>query len=166
MNNLDKLRNKICSLEEAISKLERWKKNLDTIVFTNGCFDLVHAGHITMLANASDLGDRMIVGLNSDRSITKLKGKERPVLDEASRSLLLSSFKFIDLIILFDDLTPKKLIDNLCPDILVKGGDYNKEKIVGYKKMEEIGGDVITIPLLDGFSTTNILHRILKKNNV
>ena len=162
MNNLDKLRNKICSLEEAISKLERWKKNLDTIVFTNGCFDIVHAGHITMLANASDLGDRMIVGLNSDRSITKLKGKERPVLDEASRSLLLSSFKFIDLIILFDDLTPKKLIDNLCPDILVKGGDYNKFDIVGSQFVLENGGSVEVIDLLPGFSTTKIINERMK----
>lgn len=165
MKNIDRLKHKICSLEEAIIKLDEWKLRSEKIVLTNGCFDLIHKGHIQLLSNASDLGDRLIVALNSDISIRKLKGKSRPIFDQSSRSILLSALEFIDLVILFDDITPRQIISELSPDILVKGGDYNPEDIVGHNIVKERGGDVVIISLVEGFSTTKTIDRILKNYN-
>lgn len=165
MKNIDRLKHKICSLEQAIIKLDEWKSRSEKIVFTNGCFDLIHKGHIELLSNASDLGDRLIVALNSDRSIRKIKGNSRPIFDQSSRSMLLSALEFIDLVILFDDITPRQIISDLSPHILVKGGDYHPEDIVGYNIVKERGGDVVIIPLVEGFSTTKTIDRILKTQN-
>ena len=140
--------------------VRKWKENHQKIVFTNGCFDLVHRGHVEVLAKISDLGDKLVVGLNSDFSIQKIKGKQRPIVDEHSRSLLLASIQFIDAIVIFDDSTPLNLIDELNPDILAKGGDYNIQDIVGHDIVVRNGGKVTTIPLVKGFSSTDIINHI------
>jgi len=162
MTNLQKLNSKLHTLTSLKEHLEKWKKNGDKIVFTNGCFDLLHRGHAEALANTADLGDRLIIGLNSDQSIKKLKGNNRPIIDEKSRSILLASFQFVDAIVLFSEVTPTKLIEIIMPDVLVKGGDYKIEEIAGYKTILQNGGKVITVPLVDGFSTSNIIHKIKK----
>ena len=137
-----------------------WRSKGEKIVFTNGCFDLVHRGHVEVLANTADLGDRLIIGLNSDSSIQKLKGENRPIIDENSRAILLASLQFIDAIVLFSENTPQKLIETIVPDILTKGGDYKVEEIAGHEVVLENGGSVILVPFIDGFSTTNIVDKI------
>ena len=163
MNNLDRLTNKIYSLATLKIKVEEWKQNGEKIVFTNGCFDLVHRGHIEVLAKTADLGNRLIIGLNSDISIRKLKGKSRPIIDELSRTILLAALEFVDAIVLFNNQIPLNLISTLLPDILAKGGDYKIEDIIGHEIIIKNGGEVITIPLTDGFSTTSIVDKISKK---
>lgn len=165
MSNLDKLTNKICSLKMLKKKVVKWKQEGKKIVFTNGCFDLVHRGHIEVLAKTADLGDKLIIGINTDKSIRELKGKNRPIIDEESRLILLSALAFVDAIILFNDPTPISLISVLQPDILAKGGDYKIEDIVGSNIVIENGGQVTLVPLTIGFSTTNILDKISKENN-
>ncbi len=129
------------------------------IVFTNGCFDIIHRGHIEYLAKAANKGDVLIIGLNTDASVRKLKGENRPVQDENSRALILSALRFVDYIILFDEDTPYNLIEALQPDILVKGADYKATEIVGYDIVTKNGGRVETIEFVDGFSTSNILEK-------
>jgi rfaE bifunctional protein nucleotidyltransferase chain/domain len=129
-------------------------------VFTNGCFDVLHKGHIHLLSKTADLGDKVIVGINSDISIKKIKGNSRPIMDEYSRSILISSFFFIDAIILFSEETPINLINTLKPDILAKGGDYKIENIVGSNEVIENGGQVFLVPFLSGFSSTSIINKI------
>ena len=133
---------------------------LEGCVFTNGCFDILHRGHIDVLAKTADLGDKLIIGLNSDSSIRKLKEENRPIVDEKSRALLLAAFSFVDAIVLFSEQTPINLITDIRPDILAKGGDYKIEEIVGYEVVQQNGGEVITIPLTEGFSSTNIIDKI------
>lgn len=130
------------------------------IVFTNGCFDLIHRGHIEYLAQASVLGDILVVGLNTDRSVKKLKGDNRPIQDEYSRALILASLSFVDYVILFDEETPEKLIERIKPNILVKGGDYKPEEIVGYSFVTGKGGKVVTIDIVENFSTSEIVKKI------
>jgi D-glycero-beta-D-manno-heptose 1-phosphate adenylyltransferase len=132
------------------------------VVFTNGCFDILHAGHIQSLNQAAALGDYLVVAVNTDASVKKLKGAERPVNDEQSRMLLLASLLVVDAVILFDEDTPLQLITALMPDVLVKGGDYAIEQVVGAKEVLAAGGKVEIIPLLAGFSTTGIIEKILK----
>lgn len=132
------------------------------IVFTNGCFDILHRGHIEYLAKAANLGDVLIIGLNTDASVRKLKGENRPVQDEKSRALILSALRFVDHVILFDEDTPYELIKELQPDILVKGSDYKKHEIVGYDIVEKNGGKVETIEFVSGFSTADILEKACK----
>jgi rfaE bifunctional protein nucleotidyltransferase chain/domain len=131
-----------------------------TIVFTNGCFDLLHRGHIYYLARAREMGDLLVVGLNSDRSVARLKGEGRPVNHQIARAEVLGALGMVDFIILFDEDTPLELIRNVRPDILVKGGDYREEEIVGYREVTSRGGKVVTIPLLEGYSTTSLLNRL------
>ncbi|MBE0638660.1 MAG: D-glycero-beta-D-manno-heptose 1-phosphate adenylyltransferase [Bacteroidales bacterium] len=140
--------------------LAYWKFHEKKVVFTNGCFDLLHQGHIDYLATAADKGDVLIIGLNTDASITRLKGNGRPVQDERSRALLLSSLRFVDAVVLFDQDTPYELIKLVKPDVLVKGSDYNAEDIVGYDIVTENGGDVVTVDYLDGFSTSGLIKQI------
>ena len=130
------------------------------LVFSNGCFDIVHLGHIDYLQKARNLGDFLVLGLNSDQSVRKLKGENRPVIDELSRSRLMASMEFIDAVILFEELTPESLINAILPDILVKGEDYKIENIVGAKIVMENGGEVKTIKLVDGYSTSKIIDQI------
>ena len=160
MSHLKKIHNKIFSAERIRSQVDTWKKSGEKIVFTNGCFDIIHRGHIELLAHTADLGDKLIVGLNSDISIQKLKGEGRPIIQEDSRAILLAALDFIDAIVLFSEETPLDLITTLKPDILVKGGDYKIDTIVGHKIVKENGGEVILIPFIDGFSSTNIINKI------
>jgi D-glycero-beta-D-manno-heptose 1-phosphate adenylyltransferase len=160
MSHLNKLNTKIYSLEELGNKVNAWKKAGEEIVFTNGCFDIIHKGHIEVLAQTADLGDKLIIGLNSDSSIQKLKGEGRPIIDEQSRAILLASLSFVDAVVLFSEDTPINLISTLLPDVLVKGGDYKISSIVGHKVVQENGGQVILVPFVDGFSSTTIIDKI------
>jgi rfaE bifunctional protein nucleotidyltransferase chain/domain len=129
------------------------------IIFTNGCFDLLHRGHIYYLSRAGEMGDLLVVGLNSDSSVSRLKGEGRPVNDQQARAEVLGALGMVDYIILFEEDTPLNLIRIIRPDVLVKGGDYNVKEIVGYKEVTSRGGKVVTIPLLEGYSTTSLLGR-------
>lgn len=142
--------------------LAYWKFHEKKVVFTNGCFDLLHQGHIDYLATAADKGDVLIIGLNTDASVKRLKGEERPVQDERSRALILASLRFVNAVVLFDQDTPYDLIKLVKPDVLVKGSDYQAEDIVGYDVVMENGGEVITVDFLDGFSTSGLINRIKK----
>ncbi len=154
----DKLLN-LKSLEKLIKTLKNKRKK---IVFTNGCFDLIHPGHIEVLKQAKNKGDILIVGLNSDQSIKKIKGGNRPVLDLKSRISILSAIGYVDYIIPFSDLTPLNLIKRIKPNVLVKGGDWKKEDIAGYDIVKNNGGKVSRVKLKKGFSTTNIIKKIIK----
>ena len=149
--------------KEHISELIlKYKNNGLKIVFTNGCFDLLHTGHIDLLKKASEFGDKLIVGLNSDSSVKKLKGNNRPIENESVRSNNLLDKVFVDDVIIFNELTPKKLIAQIIPDVLVKGGDYKKKDIVGYSEVTKGGGVVKIIPLTPGFSTTLIINKSIR----
>ena len=160
MQTLTTIKNKLLSREALETKLAEWRSAGETIVFTNGCFDILHRGHVEYLAQAADLGDKLIIGLNTDASVKRLKGESRPVNDEKSRALLLSALQFVDAVVFFDEDTPYELIKQVQPDILVKGNDYKPEEIVGYDIVTAKGGKVLTIDLVEGFSTTNIIKRL------
>jgi rfaE bifunctional protein nucleotidyltransferase chain/domain len=153
MDILAQIHQKIMTVEQ-FQTLNRQEKK---VVFTNGCFDILHVGHITYLAKARQLGDMLIVGLNSDASVRRLKGAARPVNPESARAQLLASLLFVDAVILFEEDTPLQLIEALKPDILAKGADYNMENIVGAKETLARGGQVCTIELVEGYSTTSLL---------
>ena len=129
------------------------------LVFTNGCFDLLHKGHLDLLSNAASFGDKLFVGLNSDKSVKKLKGDSRPIQNERTRAQKLLELKYVKHVIIFEDLTPQKLIHAMSPDVLVKGGDYKKSEIVGAKHVISNGGVVKIVPLTPGFSTTSIIEK-------
>ncbi len=150
----------ILSLEEAILRFGREKRNGRRVVFTNGCFDLLHPGHIGSLEQARALGDALIVGLNSDASVRQLKGAGRPVLPERERAEILAALECVDAVVIFDDLTPREVIARLLPDVLVKGGDWPGDQIVGREEVEAAGGRVVSIPVVPGYSTTAILRKI------
>jgi rfaE bifunctional protein nucleotidyltransferase chain/domain len=156
----EKMRSKIVGPEEALSMLSIWHYMGLKVVFTNGCFDILHKGHVDYLSRAASLGDRMIVGLNSDKSVSEIKGPNRPIQDEASRAEIMASLFFVDAVVLFDEETPFNLINFLKPDILVKGSDYTIDKIVGADVVMANGGRVETINFIDGYSTTNIVNKI------
>lgn len=156
------LKNKIVSKEEALQKINAQKLNGKKIVFTNGCFDIIHPGHVDYLSQARDLGDFLILGLNTDNSVKRLnKAPNRPINNEQARASVLAALASIDFVVLFDEETPYELISYLQPNVLVKGNDYEVEKIVGYDVVTAKGGKVITIPFLEGFSTTNLIKKIL-----
>ena len=157
---LERIENKILDLGRLKSVLETLKLGNKKTVFTNGCFDLIHRGHIDYLAKARSLGDVLILGLNTDNSIRRIKGEQRPVQDEKSRSLIMASFVFVDYVVLFDEDTPFNLIKEIEPDILVKGADYKPEDIVGYDIVKAKGGEILTLEYLEGFSTSNIIKKI------
>jgi rfaE bifunctional protein nucleotidyltransferase chain/domain len=150
----------ILTLEEAILRFGREKRNGRRVVFTNGCFDLLHPGHIGSLEQARALGDALIVGLNSDASVRALKGVGRPVLPERERAEILAALECVDAVIIFDELTPREVIARLLPDVLVKGGDWPGNQIVGREEVEAAGGRVVSIPVVPGYSTTEILRKI------
>ena len=151
---------KIKSLPEAQRLVQEWKQNGEKIVFTNGCFDIIHLGHIDYLEKSRNLGDRMIVGLNTDDSVSRIKGDSRPIVNESSRGRVMAAFEFVDAVVFFNEDTPYDLINNIKPDILVKGSDYLTENIVGADIVIENGGTVETIDLVDGFSTSGIIEKI------
>jgi len=151
------------SAAEAGTMLSRWRFLQKKIVFTNGCFDLLHAGHVDYLVKASQLGDMLAIGLNSDASVKGLKGANRPINDLKARALVLAALGMVDAVIIFDDETPTRLIEFVQPDVLVKGADYKPEEIAGYDIVKAKGGEVVTIDLLPGFSTSSIMERIAGK---
>ncbi len=162
MNPLNPILNKIVSKEELIQRRNEWRQRGLKVVFTNGCFDLIHPGHIEYLARASALGDRLVVALNSDISVKKIKGPDRPVMNENARSLIMASFQFVDTVVMFDEETPASLISSVLPDILVKGGDYKEDEIVGGDTVKKNGGKVIVLPFVEHYSTTSIIQKIKK----
>ena len=129
VKHLEKIKNKIFEIDDLLIKINRWKDLGYNIVFTNGCFDIIHKGHIQTLSSSADLGDKLIVAINSDSSVKKLKGKTRPIMDQKNRTTLIASLAFVDAVILFNEQTPKKLIKQIIPDIITKGGDYKKKKL-------------------------------------
>jgi rfaE bifunctional protein nucleotidyltransferase chain/domain len=143
--------------------VQQWKQAGQTVVFTNGCFDLVHRGHIDSLAKAAELGQRLIVGLNSDVSVKLLKGENRPLVDQQSRAILLASLLMVDAVIIFDQETPYELISSILPDVLVKGSEYQIEEIAGSDIVLASGGRVERIDLTDGFSTSELIQKIKEK---
>lgn len=163
LTQLQILQNKIASKEDLHWILNLWRFKGHRIVFTNGCFDIIHRGHIEYLAEAADLGDKLIIGLNSDTSM-KLQGKgaNRPLQDELSRSEIIASLQFVDLIVLFDSDTPYELIKLVQPDVLVKGADYKIEDIVGHDLVLNKGGEVKRISFIEGYSTTKIIEKAKK----
>jgi rfaE bifunctional protein nucleotidyltransferase chain/domain len=161
MKATDIIQSKIFENAQAlIPVLTQWKQSGQEVVFTNGCFDLVHRGHIDSLAKAAAFGDRLIVGLNSDVSVKLLKGQNRPLVDQQSRAVLLASLLMVDAVVLFNEETPYELIRSIQPDVLVKGSEYQVEEIAGYDIVLASGGRVERIDLTEGFSTTDLIQKI------
>jgi len=159
---MEKTADKIKSLPDAKKKVAEWKSKGEKVVFTNGCFDLIHLGHVDYLEKARSLGDKLVLGLNTDDSVSRFKGPERPLQDEHSRARVLAGFQFIDLVVFFNEDTPLNLITELQPNILVKGSDYLAENIVGADVVKKGGGEVKTIDFVPGYSTTRIVEKIKK----
>ena len=153
---------KLQSRNEALENVRRWQASGKKVVFSNGCFDILHAGHVAYLTAARALGDVLIIGLNSDDSVRRLKGPSRPVCCEMDRAAVLSALQVVDGVTLFHEDTPEELIGILLPDILVKGADWSVEQIAGAKAVLEHGGSVLTLPLLEGRSTTGIIEKIIQ----
>jgi rfaE bifunctional protein nucleotidyltransferase chain/domain len=157
---MEKTADKIKSLTEAKRKVAEWKSKGEKVVFTNGCFDLIHLGHVDYLEKARHLGNRLVLGLNTDDSVSRFKGPERPLQDQNSRARVLAAFQFVDLVVFFNEDTPLTLITELQPNILVKGSDYLAENIVGADVVKHCGGEVKTIDFVPGYSTTRIVEKI------
>ncbi len=162
MRNTKAIEAKILSRETAIQRVAQLRMLGKTVAFTNGCFDILHRGHIFSLSQAAAEADYLIVGLNSDASTKRLKGENRPVNDEQARALLLASLVIVDAVVLFEEDTPLELIKALLPDVLVKGGDYTVEQIAGAKEVIANGGKVVINPIVEGFSSTGILEKITR----
>ncbi len=160
MTALGKIQDKIVSWDDALIKIIDWKDQQEKLVFTNGCFDLMHIGHLDYLSKAKDLGSKLIIGLNSSESVSRIKGPSRPINTDESRGQMLAALEFVDLVVLFSEDTPLKLINHIKPNILVKGGDYIKENIVGAKEVEKAGGSVEIINFVNGYSTTSLVTKI------
>lgn len=159
----DTLLKKIISSSDLPAQLAYWKFHQKKIVFTNGCFDILHAGHIDYLSKAADLGHILVIGLNTDSSVQRLKGPQRPINNQQARATVLASLFFVSAVILFDEDTPYELIKTIQPDILVKGSDYNAEDIVGYDIVTAKGGKVVTLDFLTGYSTSSIIEKLKKE---
>jgi len=157
------MKQKLKERKELLEIIKGLKAKRKRIVFTNGCFDLLHIGHVRYLEKARGLGDVLVVGVNSDTSVRKLKGPKRPILPEGERAEILSGLGCVDYVTLFSELDPLKLITSLHPDVLVKGGDWTKEQIVGRKVVERSGGEVVIIPFVGKASTSNLIETILKR---
>ncbi len=160
MNKLDVIKSKIIDIDNITHSLAYWKLKNQKVVFTNGCFDILHRGHVEYLAQAASSGDVLVIGLNSDSSVRSIKGENRPVQDEYARAILLASLSFVSVVILFNEDTPYELIKKVNPDVLVKGSDYKAEDIVGYDIVKANGGRVVTIDFIEGYSTTSIIDKL------
>jgi D-glycero-beta-D-manno-heptose 1-phosphate adenylyltransferase len=156
---------KILTRPELLKQVADWKAQGQRVVFTNGCFDLLHLGHVDYLEKAKQLGDKLLVAVNTDASVSRLKGPERPLQDEMSRARIMASLLFVDAVVLFDEETPYELIKMVMPDILVKGDDYAIENIVGHDIVLQNGGEVKTIQLVKGYSTSGIVDKIRRQVN-
>lgn len=159
MSQFSNLQQKIQTVEELLPQIAEWRKEGE-IVFSNGCFDILHLGHLDYLSQAADLGHKLILGLNSDASVSRLKGPSRPINDQKARASMLAALSFVDAVVFFEEDTPYELIKAVQPDILVKGADYAIEEIVGHDIVLARGGRVIPIDLLEGYSTTAILEKL------
>jgi D-glycero-beta-D-manno-heptose 1-phosphate adenylyltransferase len=162
-NHIEKIRSKNINGIELDRILARLKFKGQKIVFTNGCFDILHRGHVEYLAKAASLGDVLIVGMNTDESIKRLKGPGRPVQDQESRTMILSSFEFVNYIVIFNEDTPTELIKHIRPDILAKGNEYKIEEVVGHDIVQAYGGEVKTIEMTEGYSTSNLINKVIGK---
>lgn len=162
MQQLEIIKSKVFELPELERRLSIWRFFKKKIIFTNGCFDIMHLGHIDYLSKAKNLGNILLIGLNTDESVRKLKGENRPISDQNSRALFLASFRFVDGVILFNEATPLNLISVIKPNILVKGSDYSIQDIVGADIVQQNGGQIITLDYLEGYSTTSLIKRIRK----
>lgn len=160
MNKLEILQNKIADLTTAERRVKAWQLKSRKVVFTNGCFDLLHPGHIASLAAAADAGNILVVGLNADTSVKELKGESRPIYNQAQRATMLAAIEIVDLVVIFDTETPIELITALKPDVLAKGGDYALSEIVGADVVMAYGGEVRQLPMIEGLGTTNIIKKI------
>ncbi|MFA9211300.1 MAG: adenylyltransferase/cytidyltransferase family protein [Moraxellaceae bacterium] len=169
MSNYQQILSKLHTVADMAKQIEKWKMAGDRVIFTNGCFDILHKGHVTYLAQAADFGTKLVIGINADESVKRLgKGDDRPINSEDARALLIASLGFVDGVVVFNDDTPIRLIEQLQPDVLVKGADYDadetdptsKKYIVGRETVMLFGGIVKTVPLVAGFSTTGILNKI------
>lgn len=159
---MEEIKNKIKDLDQSKALVAQWHSRGEKIVFTNGCFDILHLGHVDYLEKARALGDHLVVGLNTDDSVRRFKGDERPVQDQNSRARIIAAFQFVDLVVLFNEDTPLQLISALKPDVLVKGSDYLAENIVGAEVVKKNGGEVKTIDFIPGYSTSRIIEKIKK----
>lgn len=162
MHKLQWIQNKIVDREQLSKQCNVWRATDKKIVFTNGCFDILHHGHLDLIAKAADLGNVLVLGLNTDASVKRLKGAERPVTNETDRAFQAASLLCVDAVCLFDEDTPEELITALAPDVLVKGGDYTIDNIVGAEFVQKNGGKVEIIPFVEGYSTSSIIDRIKK----
>ena len=151
---------KILSIQEMLAERARLRSQGARLVFTNGVFDLLHVGHVRYLAQARALGDALVIAINSDRSVRELKGPERPVFDQAERAEILAALRQVDYVVVFDDVSPRSLISALLPDVLVKGGDYQLDQIHGREEVEAAGGRVLSLPFVDGASTSRLIERM------
>lgn len=151
---------KIQELEGLVKQVTKWRESGEQVVFSNGCFDILHLGHIDYLEKASQLGTKLIIGINSDSSVKRLKGPQRPIQPQHARMRMLAALAFVDAVVLFDEDTPLELIKKLRPQVLVKGNDYSIQQIVGAKEVLQAGGEVKTIELIEGYSTTDIIEKI------
>src|SRR3569832_201347 len=154
------MKDKILSIEQMLAERERLRATGARLVFTNGVFDLLHVGHVRYLTEARALGDALEDAINSDRTVRELKGPDRPVFDQAERAEILAALRVVDYVTIFDDVSPRKLIAELLPDVLVKGGDYGLDQIHGREEVEAAGGNVISLPFVEGASTTSLIERI------
>jgi len=154
---------KILSRAALLGERERLRAAGRRLVFTNGVFDLLHVGHVRYLAQARALGDALVVAINSDRAVRELKGADRPVFDEAERAEILAALRVVDYVVVFDDISPRSLIGELLPDVLVKGGDYDLDQIHGREEVEAAGGKVISLPFVEGSSTTALIQKINRR---
>lgn len=155
---------KVVDRQTLLAERERLRHEGKRVVFTNGCFDLLHLGHIRLLQHAKSLGDVLVVGINSDRSTREVKGPLRPIVDERERSEILAALEAVDYVTVFDEPTPRELVQALLPDVLVKGGDWPLDEIVGRAEVEAAGGQVVSLPYLNGHSTSRIIERILNRH--
>lgn len=169
MGKFEQIKHKVTSLDEMRERILEWKQSGEKVVFTNGCFDILHEGHVTYLAKAADFGSRMVIAINTDTSVKRQgKGEERPINPESSRALILASLEFVDGVVFFEEDTPVSVIELLKPDVMVKGADYDadetdpssKKYIVGREILLATGGEVKTVALVEGFSTTNIVKKL------
>ena len=161
MSQLRKIKNKIVSIEGGRTKVNSWKNSGEKIVFTNGCFDILHIGHINYLEESKKLCDKLIIAINSDSSVKRIKGKNRPINNQEDRAKILSALSLCDHVIIFNQLTPIQLITSLKPDIITKGGDYKKKNVVGYNEIKKWQGQVHIINYIKGNSTTGILEKLI-----
>ncbi len=160
MSMFTSISSRIVTREMLVAHRSRWSMMGQKVVFTNGCFDILHEGHLRYLADARDLGDVLVVGVNSDASVRRLKGSERPVNNEASRLFMLAGLLVVDIVVLFEEDTPLEIIQLVKPDVLVKGGDWAPEQIVGSSWVQRYGGEVRSLPFHEGFSTTGLIGKI------